>query len=152
VFHLGFLTRVLHEFLIFLDFINLTILDEDYKLWMKSKGFWQWCVIICKSVFLDFVHHLYFSKITFQNLDHLPSSGKIGRILPEDGRRSSFWNVILLKYWWWTKSKKPLLQTNYEVHIVLFSPLPVNYHFLLSICSKYFLFLNVLNICVFLML
>jgi hypothetical protein len=30
--------------------------------------------------------------------------------LPEDGRRSSFQNVILLKYRRWTKSKKPLLQ------------------------------------------
>jgi hypothetical protein len=47
---------------------------------MKSKGFWRWCVIICKSVFLDFVHRLYFNKITtFLKLDLLPSSGKKGR-------------------------------------------------------------------------
>jgi hypothetical protein len=66
---------------------------------------------ICKSVFLDFVHRLYFNKITkFWKLDLLlPSSGKKGRtetlavgplvelasvpvlpFLPEDGRRSSF--------------------------------------------------------------
>jgi hypothetical protein len=32
-------------------------------------------------------------------------------ILPEDGRRSSFRNVILLKYGRWTKSKKTLLQS-----------------------------------------
>jgi hypothetical protein len=44
---------------------------------MKSKGFWLWCVIICKSVFLDFVHRLYFNKITtFRKLDLLPSSSK----------------------------------------------------------------------------
>jgi hypothetical protein len=32
---------------------------------MKSKGFGRWCLIICKSGFLDFVHRLYFYKITF---------------------------------------------------------------------------------------
>jgi hypothetical protein len=33
--------------------------------------------VICKSGFLDFVHRLYFNKITtFQKLDLLPSSGK----------------------------------------------------------------------------
>jgi hypothetical protein len=68
--------------------------------------------LICKTGFLDFVHHLYLNKITaFQKLDLLPSSGKNGRtcpglmlaqpgdptarvsvlpFLPEDGRRSSF--------------------------------------------------------------
>jgi hypothetical protein len=87
---------------------------------MKSKGFWRWCIIICKSVFFSFVHRLYFNKITtFRKLDLLPSSGKRGRtktlavglwsflFLPEDGRRSSFQNVvILLKYRRWTKPKK----------------------------------------------
>jgi hypothetical protein len=44
---------------------------------MKSEGFWRWCVIICKIVFLDFVHRLYFNKITtLRKLDLLPSSGK----------------------------------------------------------------------------
>jgi hypothetical protein len=34
-------------------------------------------VIICKSGFLDFVHRLYFNKITtFRKLDLLPSTGK----------------------------------------------------------------------------
>jgi hypothetical protein len=34
-------------------------------------------IMICKSGFLDFVHHLYFNKITaFWKLDLLPSSGK----------------------------------------------------------------------------
>jgi hypothetical protein len=77
---------------------------------------------------LDFVHGLYFNKITtFLKLDLLPSSGRKGRtknlavgpgpglrlaqpggptarvfvlpFSPEDGRRSSFKNVvILLKY------------------------------------------------------
>jgi hypothetical protein len=56
----------------------------------------------------------------FQKLDLLPSSGKRGRTEtlavgplvelasgPEDGRRSSFRNVvILLKYKRWTKPKK----------------------------------------------
>jgi hypothetical protein len=28
--------------------------------------------IVCKSGFLDFAHHLYFNKITFQKLDLLP--------------------------------------------------------------------------------
>jgi hypothetical protein len=30
---------------------------------MESKGFWRWCVIICKSGFLDFVCRPYFNKI-----------------------------------------------------------------------------------------
>jgi hypothetical protein len=66
----------------------------------------------------------------FWKLDLLPSSGKKGRtglrlaqpgsptarvsvhpFLPEDGRRSSFQNVVILfKYRRWTKSKKLLLQ------------------------------------------
>jgi hypothetical protein len=29
---------------------------------LKSKGFWWWCVVMCKSCFLDFVHRLYFNK------------------------------------------------------------------------------------------
>jgi hypothetical protein len=33
-------------------------------------------VVIFKSDFLDFVHCLYFNKITFRKLDLLPSSGK----------------------------------------------------------------------------
>jgi hypothetical protein len=33
-------------------------------------------VTICKSGFLDFVHLIYFNKITFRKLDLLPSSGK----------------------------------------------------------------------------
>jgi hypothetical protein len=130
----------------------------------------HWTTLICKSGFLDFVHRIYFNKITtFRKLDLLPSSGKKGRtktqkmyldahlntsvrnipqtmvvarclllrahlgwscpglrlaqpggptarvsvfpfFLPEDGRRSSFRNVILLKYRRWTKSKEPLLQ------------------------------------------
>jgi hypothetical protein len=37
-------------------------------------------LIICKSSFSDFVHRLYFNKITtFRKLDLLPSSGKKGR-------------------------------------------------------------------------
>jgi hypothetical protein len=37
--------------------------------------------------------------------------------LPEDRRRSSFWNiVILLKYRRWTKTKKPLLQSIMHHH------------------------------------
>jgi hypothetical protein len=32
---------------------------------LKSKGFWRWRVIICKSCFLDFVHRLYFNKIYY---------------------------------------------------------------------------------------
>jgi hypothetical protein len=48
--------------------------------WMKSEGFWRWCVIICKSGCLDFVHRLYFDTITtFRKLNLLPPSGKIGR-------------------------------------------------------------------------
>jgi hypothetical protein len=43
---------------------------------LKSKGFWRWCIIICKRGFLDFVHRLHFSNITFRKLDLLPSSGK----------------------------------------------------------------------------
>jgi hypothetical protein len=87
--------------------------------------------LISKSVFFYFVHRLYLNKITtFRKLDLLPSSGKKGSsrseaasttgsnswdfvlpFLPEDGRISSFRNVvILLKYRRWAKSKKPLLQ------------------------------------------
>jgi hypothetical protein len=87
---------------------------------MKFKGFW--CVIICKSVFLDFVHRLYLNKITtFRKLDLLPFSGKkegqkpllLGPLveLASRSEASSFRNVvILLKYRRWTKSKKQLLQ------------------------------------------
>jgi hypothetical protein len=35
--------------------------------------------------------------------------------LPEDGRRSSFRNVILLKYRRWIKSKRTLLRINFFV-------------------------------------
>jgi hypothetical protein len=35
--------------------------------------------IICKIVFLDFVHCLYFNNITFRKLDLLPFSGKKGK-------------------------------------------------------------------------
>jgi hypothetical protein len=46
-------------------------LESQTKQYLKSKGFWQWC-IICNSVLLDIVHHLYFNKITFRKLDLLP--------------------------------------------------------------------------------
>jgi hypothetical protein len=145
-----------HKKPIFVDFLTLCCR-------IKSKGFWRWCVIICNSVFLDFVYRLYFNKITFRKLDLLPSSGTIRStetlavepsgwaslrywlrseasstrgpnrqgfcpsiftwrglrpaqpggptarvsvlpILPEDGRRSSFRNeVILLNYRRWAK-------------------------------------------------
>jgi hypothetical protein len=100
-----------------------------------KQTFFCYCIPLvtyhfCKSVFLDFIHRLYFNKITtFRKLDLLPSSDKKGRaktlavgspgsarvfvlpFLPEDGRRSSFRNaVILLKYRRLTKSKNPLLQ------------------------------------------
>jgi hypothetical protein len=26
----------------------------------KSEGFWRWCITICNTVFLDFVHRLNF--------------------------------------------------------------------------------------------
>jgi hypothetical protein len=35
--------------------------------------------LICKSVFLDFVHRLHFNKITFRKLDFLLSSCKKGK-------------------------------------------------------------------------
>jgi hypothetical protein len=92
---------------------------------MKSKGSWRWCVIICKSCFLDFVHHLYFNKITtFRKLDRSEASspgGPKARVsvlpfLPEDGRRSSFRNyVILLKYRRWTESKKTTFHILYSL-------------------------------------
>jgi hypothetical protein len=105
---------------------------------LKSEGFWRWCVVICKSCFLDFVHRLYFNKITtFRKLDLLPSSGKKERqkprgptarvsvlpFLPEDGRISRFRNVVIvLKYIRWTKSKKPLLQaTTVSSHNLTYS-------------------------------
>jgi hypothetical protein len=65
----------------------------------------------------------------FWKLDLLPSSGPGLRLaqpggptarvsvlsfLPEDGRRSSFRNVILLKYRQWTKSKKKKTFTDYN--------------------------------------
>jgi hypothetical protein len=90
---------------------------------------------ICKSCFLDFVHRLYFNKITtFRKLDLRPSSGKkegqkpqllgpLVELAPDldsfnidepgaiNGGQQSFRNVvILLKYRRWTKSKKQLLQ------------------------------------------
>jgi hypothetical protein len=107
-----------------------------YKRWKIHNSI----ATICKRGFLDFVHRLYFNKITtFRKLDLLPSSCKKGStktlavylgsglrlaqpggttargsvlpFLPEDRRRSSFRSVvILLKYRWWTKSKKQLLQ------------------------------------------
>jgi hypothetical protein len=82
---------------------------------------------MCKSGFLGFVHRLYFNKL--QRLGSriffriqvkkwlAQPGGPTARVfvlpffLPEDGRRSSFRNVvILLKYRRWTESKEPLLQ------------------------------------------
>jgi hypothetical protein len=63
---------------------NLRYLQLNYKLIMEDKikiplhGFCRLksCNPV-KAVFLDFVHHLYFNKITtFRKLDLLPSSGK----------------------------------------------------------------------------
>jgi hypothetical protein len=94
---------------------------------MKSNGSDDGALQSVKAFFfLDFVHRLYFNKITtFRKLDLLPSSGKKegqkpsdlrlaqpARVsgpcfLPEDRRISSFRNVvILLKYRRWTKSQK----------------------------------------------
>jgi hypothetical protein len=57
------------------DILQLTHITIPLQ--MKSKVFWGRSVIICKSVFLDIVHRLYFNKITtFRKLDLLPSSGK----------------------------------------------------------------------------
>jgi hypothetical protein len=41
-----------------------------------SKGFDDGALYSVKAVFVDFVHRLYFNKITFRKLDLLPSSGK----------------------------------------------------------------------------
>jgi hypothetical protein len=39
--------------------------------YMKTEGFWRWWVVICKIVFLDFVHRLHKSKITtFRKLSY----------------------------------------------------------------------------------
>jgi hypothetical protein len=46
---------------------------------LEGKVFEVGAKLVCKSVFLDFVHRLYFKKITFRKLDLLPSSGKKGR-------------------------------------------------------------------------
>jgi hypothetical protein len=40
---------------------------------MKSEGFWQWCVIICKIVFLDFVHHLNYRSRSEASLTRGPT-------------------------------------------------------------------------------
>jgi hypothetical protein len=124
------------SYLILLDLIILKYLVlnncEIYNLaikynYLKPQFLYNKHHIICKFCFLDFAHHLYFSKITtFRKLDLLPSSGNrtwtsrsetsstrgpnsqpfCPSFLPEHGRRSSFRNVvILLKYRRWTKSK-----------------------------------------------
>jgi hypothetical protein len=100
---------------------------------MKSKGLWRWCVIICKTGFLDIVHLFFLNKITtFRKLDLLPPGlrlaqpgGPTSRVsalpfLPEDGRRSSFRNVvILLKYRRLTKSKNRFyrLRCYFLIHV-----------------------------------
>jgi hypothetical protein len=119
-----FLSSYVFDLNPFLSYINLCVCPYNMAIIFRT----------CKRGFLDFVHRLYFSKITtFRRLDLFLSSGKKGRtntlavespgcasirpgfcpsfVLPEDGRRSSFRNVvILLKYGRWAKSKKPLLQ------------------------------------------
>jgi hypothetical protein len=50
---------------------------------------------------------------------------------PEDGRRSSFRNVILFKFRRWTKSKKTILQilqTNYKVAYCVTPSIPYSLH------------------------
>jgi hypothetical protein len=45
----------------------------------KSEDFWRWCVIICKTVLLGFVHRLNYKIIKLQRFGSwilLPSSGK----------------------------------------------------------------------------
>jgi hypothetical protein len=97
---------------------------------MKSKGFWRWCVIICNSVFFWTLYIVYilikllhfgswiFFRLQVKRKDRTLAVGPPGwatlRPLPEDGRRSSFRNVvILLKYRRWTKSKKKTAFTDY---------------------------------------
>jgi hypothetical protein len=72
----------------------LTVWDNDYRTvcvyytvvivillrGSRSYDLHCWKFIICKSGLLDFVHCLYFNKITtFRKLDLLPSSGEKGR-------------------------------------------------------------------------
>jgi hypothetical protein len=84
---------------------------------MKSKGFWRWCVIICKSCFLYFVHRLYFNKnTTFRKLDLLPSSGKNGRTetLAEPGGPTA---SVLSFLFYLKKEKDPASETYFYWNI-----------------------------------
>jgi hypothetical protein len=50
------------------------------QIFFSALCFQTLVILICKSGFLDFVHHLYFNKITtFRKLKLLPSSDKKGR-------------------------------------------------------------------------
>jgi hypothetical protein len=63
--------------IIYIIFTFVSLINKYLRI--KSKVFWRWCIIICKSGFSDFVHCLYFNKITFRKLDLLPSSDIKGR-------------------------------------------------------------------------
>jgi hypothetical protein len=104
----------------------------NYSSLINSKGFWQCCIALEIIVFLDFVHPLMFLKnTTFRKRDLFLSSGKImmaptlsldqwlrlgfskwpsrvgtAIILPEDGNRSSFWNVFFKKHYTMDKVQK----------------------------------------------
>jgi hypothetical protein len=116
--------------------VNIIIHVTQRNLCISTSSWVSPIITLCKSGILDFIHRLYFNRsTTFRKLDLLPSSGKKGRtetlavgppgwaslrpgpgrvsvlpFLPEDGRRFSFRNVILLKYRRRAESKKLLLQ------------------------------------------
>jgi hypothetical protein len=121
---------------------------------LKSTGFWWWCVIICNSILLGIVRvYILIKLLRFGSWIFLRLQVKRGRtetpgwaslrpanqgaqqlgflsspFLPEDGRWSSFRNVvILLKYRRWTMPKKTLLQRSDLLNVLLLL-LTLGYH------------------------
>jgi hypothetical protein len=136
-------------------YLNLCFLIASHSVRILSRDgtFWPNYYIICKSGFLDFVHRLYFNNITFRKLAGCWETNSFGfcPFLPEDGRRCSFRNVvILLKYKRLTKAKKNVF-TDYNapssepfrlksVIVSVFSPIKCTLQSVLLISPKVFLF------------
>jgi hypothetical protein len=104
-----------------------------WNLQLKFKGFWRWWIIICKIVFLSLsIVHISIKLLRFGRSDLDPGpdlrlaqpGGPTAKVsvlpfLPEDGRRSSFRNVVtLLKYRPWTKLKKQFYGLKSKVFIL----------------------------------
>jgi hypothetical protein len=87
---------------------------------INSEGFWRWCIVLERIRFLDFVHRPMFSQkhvsetvqVQWLKLALYKVPNRVGTIfiLPEDGNRSSFRNVVFFRnIGRWTKSKNLIL-------------------------------------------